>query len=571
MRTKKGAAILAASAAMALALGACGPGGDGGGNDDSGEGDGSSGGGSGAIEVNAHPREDLQDGGTLRLAGGEALPSQWNPLHVNGNQADWTDIRDLMSVRPWNYDAKGLPTPNESFLEDFNEEIVDGQHVITLTLNPDAVWNTGDPITWEDYQATLTVCDGSNQDISCVQTGPYEQIESVDQGEDEFQVVITFKSTFPDWESLLDDIVPAESVADTTTFEEGWLEYNADYFTGPFKIEEINQAQQIITLVPNSDIWWGPEPMLDEVQFHMIPAEAVAQAFQNGEIDAFEVGPNPNNYQVASKVANADIRQANGPDWRHITFNSKAGLIQELDVRQAIVKGLNREAIAASDLAGLPEEFIVALGNHVFVNGQEGYQDNTGEFAYDPEAARKQLEEAGWVLNEETGIRERDGEPLQVSFSVLTGIAVSENEGQLVQQQLGEIGIDVQLKQQDTATWGQALSNGDFQMIAFSWIGTPYPMYGISQIYGNPETNDSNYANLNNPELNELIAQIDVETDEEKRIEMANQADQMIWEEVHTLPLYQRPEIYATDNNLANYGAEGFSTTRPENWGFVAE
>ncbi len=573
MRTTKGAAILATSAAMALVLGACSGGGNGGGGGD----DAGGGGGEGAvvegdgdvIDINSHAREDLEQGGTLRIAIGEGLPSQWNPMHVNGNEGDIDDVRDLMAVRMWDYDAEGVPSPNPNYLEDYEVDDSGDQQVVTLNLNPDAVWNSGESITWEDVAATLTICDGTN-DVQCVQTGPYEAIESVEQGENEFQVVITYDGIRPDWQSPLDEVVPASAIADDQMFNERWLEYHEEDWTGPYVIDDINDAQQIITLVPNEN-WWGDAPLLDEVQFHAMSTESQPNAFQNGELDAFEVGPDPNAYNTASQVADAEIRTAAAPDWRHVTFNSEAGVLQELEVRQAIQKGINREAIAASDLAGLPEELQLQLGNHLYVNGQDGYQDNTGEFAYDPDAASAQLEEAGWEMNEETGIRERDGEPLQVRFMVLTGVPVSENEGQLIQEQLREIGIDVQLQQQDVATWGEALSNGDFQMIAFSWLGTQYPLANIAQIYGNPETNESNYANLNNPELNELIREVDSEADPERRTELANEVDQMIWESGHTLPLYQRPQIYATVSNLANYGAYGFHQMRPENWGYVAE
>ncbi|WP_043502502.1 ABC transporter family substrate-binding protein [Georgenia sp. SUBG003] len=572
MRTKKGAAVLATGAAFALVLGACSGSGDGGDDATGGATGGEAGGvaeGDGELfDINSVAREDLQEGGQLRRAVAN-LPDQWNPMHVNGNNADYTDIRDTMSVANFDYDGEGVPTPNENYLTDVSDEVTDGKQVVTLTLNPDAKWNSGDPITVEDYQATLAACNGENAEFQCVQTGPYEAIESVEQGEDEFQVVVTFKSTFPDWSSPLSSVLPADGVADPATFNESWLELNSDWFTGPYVVDNLDTAQQVVTLVPNEN-WWGDAPVLDEIQFRAIESDATGTAFQNGEIDVFDIGPDPNAYALAQTVANAEIRQANGPDWRHFTFNSTAGHLQDLEVRQAIVKALDREAIAQSDLAGLPEELLKPLGNHIFVEGQEGFQDNTGEFAYDPEAAAAQLEEAGWVLNESTGIREKDGEPLTVKFSVLTGVPTSENEGQLAQAQLKEVGINLELVQVATADFGTALDAGDFEIMAFSWIGTPYPMYGIAQIYGNPETNGSNYANLNNPELNELITQIDSETDHEKRIEMANEADKLIWESVHTLPLYQRPQLVGAVSNLANFGAEGFSTTRPENWGFTA-
>ena len=52
-------------------------------------------------------------------------------------------------------------------------------------------------------------------------------------------------------------------------------------------------------------------------------------------------------------------------------------------------------------------------------------------------------------------------------------------------------------------------------------------------------------------------------------IALANEADQIIWEIVHTLPLYQRPELIATRRELANYGAFGMSSIQWENVGFT--
>ena len=107
----------------------------------------------------------------------------------------------------------------------------------------------------------------------------------------------------------------------------------------------------------------------------------------------------------------------------------------------------------------------------------------------------------------------------------------------------------------------------EFEVIAFSWIGTPYPFSGLKQIYGTGS--ESNFAQLSMPEVDELAAQIATETDPEKRIALANQADKIIWENVHTLPLYQRPELIAVRQDLANYGAFGLSSVRWENVGFT--
>ena len=117
-----------------------------------------------------------------------------------------------------------------------------------------------------------------------------------------------------------------------------------------------------------------------------------------------------------------------------------------------------------------------------------------------------------------------------------------------------------------TARFVPTLTSYEFELIAFSWIGTPYPFGNIKQLYGTGS--ESNFAQLSMPEVDELIREIAVESDRAKRVELANRADAIIWENVHTLPLYQRPEMMATRRDLANYGANGLSTLHWERVGY---
>jgi len=185
---------------------------------------------------------------------------------------------------------------------------------------------------------------------------------------------------------------------------------------------------------------------------------------------------------------------------------------------------------------------------------------------YNPEKARAVLDEAGWTVGED-GIREKDNQKLVLSFSQLATVKASENEALQAQSMLKEIGIQLNIVTVPIPRFGPTLTGHEFEIIAFSWIGTPYPFSGIKQIYGTGS--DSNFAQLSMPEVDELATLIGSETDLEKRIDLANQADKIIWENVHTLPLYQRPELIAVRSDLANYGAFGLSSVQWENVGFT--
>ncbi|MES6002231.1 ABC transporter substrate-binding protein, partial [Cutibacterium acnes] len=278
-------------------------------------------------------------------------------------------------------------------------------------------------------------------------------------------------------------------------------------------------------------------------------------------------------YETAKKRDDADMRAAGSLQWRHFTFNAKSANLSDKNVRQAIVKGINRPAIARSDLAGLPVQAdSVMLGNHFFMPGQSGYKDNSEDFKYDTKAAEKQLDEAGW--KKQGDYRVKDGKTLTVNYAQLTGVPTSENEGALFKQDMAKIGVKVNLVNTPSSDMQKVLTNHSFDVIAFTWQGTAYPMANVRQIYGaaaegSKQPSQSNFAQIVDPEIEKLIPKIDTEMDVNKRRELTNDADKHIWDDVMVLPLYRRIMFTGTPKNLANYGAATFQTTRAEDVGYV--
>jgi len=521
-------------------------------------------------DINPKDRADLAQGGEVRLSVAE-FGTTWNTVSVNGNNDDLTDA--LLPATPvwFLVDAKGVATPNPDYLVSATETSK-SPTVINFKLNPKAVWGDGSPIDVDDMIASWKACNGENTKFQCATTQGYDAISDIKSGADKFDVTVTFKGPYPDWTSVfggVPSVNKAESVKDPATFNDGWSELKNDWLAGPFKVQSYNKGQKLLTLVPNEK-WWGAKPLLDKITFRAISTDATAAAFVNNELDGFDVGPDPDAYKRAADVQDATIRKSAGPNFRQITFNSKAENLSDLKVRQAIVRSLDRNAIGASDLAGI-DWSASPLNNHVFMANQQGYADMAQETGldYDVEKAKADLDAAGWTVGAD-GMREKGGKKLEIGFSQLVGVPVSENEALQVQNQLKEVGIKVNLVNVPQAKFqdGSVLSEHEFDLIAFSWIGTPYPFTSIKQLYGTGQ--ESNFAQLSLPEVDKLIEQIDVETDPAKRIDLANQAAKIIWENVHLLPLYQRPDLKAAKSKLANWGAFGFSnkSSKWENVGY---
>lgn len=565
MKARKLLVLPAAGALVILA--ACGGGGGGTG---SGTGSGS---GSKTAEalpasaINPQPRDAIADGGELRLAV-EEFGGQWNTLNVNGNTGDNNTMMGPMLPTLFDYNDKGDYTPDPNFLSSVKSSD-SSPEVVTYNLNPKAVWGSGRKIDWTDFEATWKACNGQNTQFQCASTQGYDQIASVKEGTNAQQVIVTYKAAYPDWAGTF-GLFPKEGVSSPSVFNNGWKDITKikDWLAGPFTVDSFDQTQKILTLVP-SPTWWGDKPKLSKITFKAISTPSQPAAFANNEIDTFDVGVDASAFAKAKAVSDGEVRAAAGPDFRHITLNSKAGALKDLKVRQAIAQGLNRKLIAESDLAGLNEP-VAPMNNHIFVNTQTGYQDNATPAGvnYDQAKAKQTLESDGYTMGSD-GYYQKNGQDLTVSFAALDGIKVSQNEALQVQNQLKSVGIKVTIANTPVSKFqdGSLLTQHEFQMVAFSWLGTPYPFSGIGQIYGTGS--ESNFTQLSIPEVDSLVKQINVETDKTKRIELANQADKLIWENVHSIVLYQRPQNTAAKKKLANYGSFGLSSVIWQNVGFT--
>lgn len=579
--TKK---TLAMAAATAIALSACSStdGGDGGDNGEGG-GDASS---LALADINEVDRGELTQGGNLRLAV-TTLPSNYNPMQIDGNTVDNSDIAGFVLPINWIFAEDATFEPNPTYLEGYDvndapEDVtvttpdgdeVEVPQVVTLTLNPEAKWNDGDPITAEDYIATWSACRVSGE-FQCASTDGWNRIASIEQGADEFEVVVNYNIVYPDWSATLSTVQRKESVETPEVFNEGWTNPmdTPEFYTGPFKFENVDTAQKRITLTPNEN-WWGEAPMLDSVIFSELTAEASAQAFANNELDVVAMIIDAPTYELVQNRPDHDLRMSASPQWRHYTFNTRAESVSDKEFRQAIQMGIDSADITASALSGLPTaEMDMKLGNHFFMPGQEGYQDNSVE--YDPEGAMAKLEELGYEKAEGDEYYSKDGKNAGFQYLRMPDVPTSVNEGNLLQSQMKDIGIEVTFRDVPSAEFFDYVIGGEYEVAAFAWNGTPYPMANVGQIYGKPfdesgKLVNSNFSGLEDPEIDEYVERIAAETDHEERIKLTNEVDQIIWDNVMTVPTYYRANITATPANLANYGASAFKTQLPENIGYT--
>ena len=204
--------------------------------------------------LNIKPRDQIKDGGTLRLTI-TMLPTGWNPMQVDNNTVDLNAIIwQFIGVNNFDITEDGTPKPNPNYIKSVKVDTKGGKQVVTLHLNRKAKWNSGRTIDYTDYQATWKSSNGENDKFLPSTTDGFNQISSVEKGDKDTDVVITYKTTYPDWTASWSNVLPKEGVSDPDTFNSGWKKPNPDWFAGPFVPTKVDQASNTLT-VKRNDKW----------------------------------------------------------------------------------------------------------------------------------------------------------------------------------------------------------------------------------------------------------------------------------------------------------------------------
>lgn len=504
-------------------------------------------------DINPQDPATLRDGGNLRLALSD-FPPNFNILHIDGNLAETASMLKATLPSAFIIGPDGSTRVNTDYFTSI-ELTNENPQVVTYTINPKAVWSDGTPITWRDIASQIHATSGKDEAFEIASSSGSDRVASVTRGVDDRQAVMTFAQPYAEWRGMFAGngmLLPASLTSTPEAFNTGWL--NAPGATaGPFIVTNLDRAAQRITLSRNPK-WWGRQPRLDTITYLVLDPTAAIPALQNNTIDATGIG-SLDDLTIAQRTKGISIRRAPGPTWTHFTFNGATGsILEDKDLRLAVSRGIDRSTIAQVALYGLSND-PKPLNNHIYVAGQEGYQDNSGVVAYDPEQAKRDLDALGWKQNGQ--FREKNGRQLVVRL-LFYDAQRSRQFAQVAQHSLAEIGVKLELQARSGSDFFSNYVNvGAFDIALFGWVGDAFPLSGLTQIYA--MHGESNVGKIGSPEVDEAIERTLAELDPVKARALANEVDKLIWAEGFSLPLIQSAGTVAVRSTLANFGARGLA------------
>lgn len=579
MRVHRGNALLAGVAALALALTACSSSGNGGNNTTAnnppptsgaptttGGSNNSSAGtkGTGAFaacttDPNTCNSGQPKPGGTIRYTI-EKTVAGWNINYSPSNVFDIGEAEVGIMPAVFNVNPDLKPVLNPDLMESADTQTQGGQQVITYKVKQDAVWNDGTPIGFDDFKYNWYFSDPKK----CPKCGPsstsgYDRIAKMDSADNGKTITVTLSKPFADWQSMFGTMMPAhvaqqhgyDGTAAGTQASFQWFDKNVpDWSGGPMLITGYSKNQSI-TEKPNPKWYGATKSTLDSLIFRIITDQTQeAPALQNSEVDAIYPQPNTDLLQQVNSMQNVQYWIGKGLIWEHFNLNEKNEFLKDQALRTAIFTAINRQDVVSRTIG----QFVPGaqtMGSHIYVPGQPGYQDNTtpaGLGQGDVDKAKQVLTQAGYT-GVGSSLKTKDGKSVSLRCTYSEGNAYRQTECEIMQATLKQLGINVTLK--TTADLSE-LGNGNYDIIVFAWVGTPFPVAGAQQLYTFNGGAHFAYTYNKDPQAEDLINQAIETTDQPKVQQLLNQADVLLQKDCFELPLYQKPTMLAARSNIVN-------------------
>ena len=399
-------------------------------------------------------------------------------------------------------------------------------------LHSSAKFHDGRTLTSRDVKWTFdSLLQGK---IRSTKAAVYKYIDHID-APDEYTV--TFHMKEPDATLLwnLSDgamgIVPNGSGDEITLHPIG---------SGPFKFVSAETDRDVV-LERNDDYWGGP-PKLTRVRFAVVPDETTeALELRKGSSDV-EINAYLTPDTVATLAHDPNLKIEKGPGTRlaYLGFNLRDPILKDVRVRQAIAYALDRKPMIQYLWRGLAEP-----ARSILPVQSWAYNGNVPAYDHDPEKANRILDAAGYP--EVNGVRFHIA--MKTSTDANTRLMVA-----VMQQQLREVGIALDIRSFEFATFFSDVQHGAFQMYGLRWIGGNEDPDIFEYAFHSSKfpPNGANRDYYSNPKVDALIDKARREIDPKARKPLYDEVQSILAQDLPYINLWYLDNVLVHTNRVRN-------------------
>ena len=433
--------------------------------------------------------------------------AQFNPILVSDDQSRF------VSSFLYGGMVRTDPFTGEMICHFCSSWTLDG-NTYNFVLRDDITWSDGEPVTANDFIYTYAALlwGMTNESLDTANLEAVESIESITKT-DERTVAVAMSVDDcaglydldlgwlpqhlygPNWEIdnnravTLGGPFGSADDPDFAGIESSEMNHAPAVSNGPFLFKEWVPGDHV-TLVRNAS-FFKTSPYLDGLVMRIVPDEEErVQSLRTGEITLLE-GFSPRfltqvelmeqlgvhkvlgdsyiylGLQLGNPAA-PQARWLENEDTGEMLLNESHGehpILSDKRVRQAIAYGIDRTTIINQVEIGQG----VPLEANILPSLQWAYNGDLGPRDYDPGKAAALLDEAGWILNPDSSVRENGGRRLELDLITNLSSEKRVQIGELVQSQLNELGFEITFEPLEWGAFVGLLLEQQFDLVVISW------------------------------------------------------------------------------------------------------
>jgi len=350
-------------------------------------------------------------------------------------------------------------------------------------------FHDGRPLTSRDVKWTLDSM--FNGTVRSAKTATYQYLDRID-APDPATVIFHLKQPYAALPWNLSEgafgIVPYGSGADFNRHPIG---------SGPFRFVSLQPDNEVI-IERNPDYWDPAEtPRISRVRFAIVPdATTRGLELRQGSADVVFNSLPLDMVAALSRDPNLAIERSPGTGYSYIAFNLRDPILKDVRVRQAIAYAIDREPLIRYLWRGEAEP-----ASSILPPQSWAYDGNVTHYHHDPARARALLDSAGYPAG-------RDG----IRFHLTMKTSTEESTRLLaavLQQQLRQVGIALDIRAYEFASFYSEVTKGAFQIFSMRWFGANQDPDIFEYVFDTASfaPRRANRGYYSNPQVDSLIAQ----------------------------------------------------------------
>jgi peptide/nickel transport system substrate-binding protein len=309
--------------------------------------------------------------------------------------------------------------------------------------------------------------------------------------------------------------------------------------SGPFKFVSAETDREVV--LERNDDYWGKKAKLARVRFAVVPdetTEALELRKRSGDVAINSL--TPDTVHTLESDPGLAVDHAPGTRFAYLGFNLRDPILKDVRVRQAIAYALDRRPMIEYLLRGEAE-----LARSVLPTQSWAYNGDVPSYDHDPEKAKQLLDAAGYP--DVNGVR------FHITMKTST-IADTRLMVAVIQQQLREVGIALDIRSFETATFFADVVHGAFQMYGLRWIGGNEDPDIFEYAFHSSKfpPNGANRGFYSNPKLDALIDRARRETDPEVRKPLYAEVQRILANDLPYIDLWYLDNVVVHTRRVKN-------------------